>query len=193
VVARAALVLVEELADVAVIEESARPRTLLQQHVTSKPMQLATQPDGERRLKPALGGRQDLVWNPAAKGHPQADLLLRSVDLQARRQRGRKLHEPVIQQRRTPFERARHRGDVHLGEQIVREVRRGVGVQQPVEEAGRRRALPRLSDDVVDHRTAHQVAKVGRVEPVAAQALKSRHIGDVTPGRVECQRCSDSS
>ena len=190
-VRRGAIVLVEHPPDDAVVEVVATSRLPVEEHVVRDLAKVAAEPVGKWRLEAALGGVQDLVWYPAPKCDSQSDLLLRAPDLETCRQRRGELHELVVEEWRAALERARHRGDIDLGEEVIRQIGRGVRIEQTVQERVPRRLTPRSPDDVLDDRGADETTKLRRVQLVAAQTLQGAHVGDVTPGEVERQGLPD--
>ena len=83
----------------------------------------------ERSAKPVVRGNvktdllsiEDRRSELAAHQVPQDHLLARALDLHARRERACEFHDPMIEKRRPHFDRMRHAGVIHLGQDIIRQ------------------------------------------------------------------------
>ena len=166
--------------DVLLAEVSAAERVPVEQHVARVVAQLVAEPFGQRQPEAALGRVEHLVRHPAAQRPAQGDLLLPAADLVARRQRGRELHQLVVEQRRPRLERRRHRRDVDLHEQVVGQVglrRRRRACRRPRRARSARSHGP--ADDLVGEPSARLARYSARVEPVAVEPVE---VASCTPG-----------
>ena len=93
-------------------------------------------PLGHRHPKPRLWSLQDAGGQRLAQRPLEQVLGGPTAQLELRRQAGRPLHQPIIQERRARFERTGHGRDVNLGQQVVRQVRIQVHRQQRVQQPG---------------------------------------------------------
>ena len=113
----------------------------IEQGVVGELAQLAAQPFGDRHAGiPAWARRGSRRGSSRAAPRRRPTFFSHSVHLEARAgSDGRELHELVVEQRGAGLERVSHRGDVHLHQQVVREVRAHVHLEHPVERIRGRR------------------------------------------------------
>ena len=118
----AGLVGVEQPLDRLGAEALARKASRVEQDVaasTRAGRRGTTRPSAPR--SPAWAGRgSSRAARPAARRAGR--LLLHPAQLHRRRERGRELHQLVVEQRRARLQRVGHRGDVHLGQQVAGQV-----------------------------------------------------------------------
>ena len=114
--------------DVARVEETPLAARVGDQQVAGEPGEVAPEPMRQRHGKAVLGPVDDVVRKHAA--HRTLEQILRRAVAQAeaRRNRGRELHQPVIEERRPRLEGMRHRHPIDLGENVERKVRVEIAV-----------------------------------------------------------------
>src|ERR1022692_1415526 len=104
------------------LENARRYDRLSSQSLVQQRLQNSPEPGVRRYIESGLGTVDDRVGQFPAQGFFQQILAAGTPQFPALRQSRRKLHDPVIEQRRTDFKRVGHTHPVDLVEDVVRKV-----------------------------------------------------------------------
>src|SRR5919109_2304840 len=133
-----------------------------------------TKPSIERNGKPHLGAIQNVIRDDPTVGASQQPFLTGESGLMARWKGCSELHHLHVKQRRPGFERASHRRDIDLDEQITREVSAYVYLKESVEHFSTRRAPPWSAKRLPGACRIHIVAEVLIENVLALQKVEDR-------------------
>src|SRR6266849_7159847 len=152
-----------------------------EEHVVRQVAQVAPQPPGQGNLEPLLGPMDH------GAGHAPLEMALEQIlrdpapVLELRRDRGRELDEPVVEERAADLEPVGHAHPVHLDQHAVGEPRLEIDVEELAEgvEPANPLEVPREGPEGVV--TAQRGFKLVREQPTLLVGPEEREVREVGP------------